>query len=199
MTVQQIKILTISIVISACGQSSVDSKKENVKDSKQIDSVVVSQGNSQTIDNLNIARQFSENFTPDTTTENGFDKMFTFPDSVVTAFKSLRLDRPNQEKYLTLLYLKIYRGHLQCCHQSYELRKNPSKGIDSITDPLLYEYNLIIKLFDSNKSIEMVGSGIAHNWVEKNKGLLSYDKIKREYKIIKTIQTNIEKGVYWKD
>src|SRR5690606_14399277 len=120
------------------------------------------------------ARQFAENFVPDTTMQSGMRKMNNFPDSVVKAFKAIRADRQNQEKYLTLVYLKIYRGHLQCCHQSYELRAKPNSiGIDSIADPLLFEYNLITKQFDDNKRIEMITSGIADTWVEKNKNLLS--------------------------
>ena len=154
-------------------------------------------------DNLKIARQFAEDFIPDTTMKDGFKKMNNFPDSVVKAFKAIRSDRPNQEKYLTLLYLKILRGHLQCCHQTYELRKTSktmwnTKGIDSVADPLLYEYNFTIKMFDNNRRYEFIASSLAETWLEKNKQLLKYDKIKAEYKIIRTIETNIEKGIYLK-
>ena len=149
-------------------------------------------------DNLKIARQFAENFAPDSTMQSGMRKTNYFPDSVVEAFKAIRADQQNQEKYLTLIYLKIYRGHLQCCHQSYELRAKPNSiGIDSISDPLLFEYNLITKLFDNNSRIEIITSGIADTWVERNKNLLSDDQIKKEYRLIKTIQKNIENGIYW--
>ncbi len=199
MIIDKIKILAISTIISACGYFSVDNRKCETMDTTHTDSWEAFQESSQTIDNLSRVRQFAENFTSDTTEQSRFNKTFTFPDSVVMAFKSLRSDSINQEKYLTLLYLKIYRRHLQCCHQSYELRENSAGGIDSIADPLLYEYNRITNFFDSNKSIERIGSGFAEAWVEKNKRLLSYDKIKQEYKTIKTIQHNIEKGDYWKD
>ena len=197
MSLQQLIILLVYLILSACKHSTLDNKNETLdvylKDGK-IDTIA----NSNTTDNLKIAKQFAETFVPDTTIQSGFNKSFTFPDSVVTAFKFLRSDKPNQEKYLTLLYLKIYRGQLQCCHQSFELRRNLTKGIDSILDPLLFEFNNITKFYNSNERIEMIGSGIGVVWVEKNNYLLSYDKIAQEYDTIKLIETNIEKGSYWK-
>ena len=87
---------------------------------------------------------------------------------------------------------------MQCCHQSYELRVKPFVlGIDSIADPLVFEFNLITKQFDNNKRIEMITSGLAHSWVESNKRLLKYDLIKKEYKTIKEIEENITKRKYW--
>lgn len=199
MTRQLLIITTCFFIISACRQNSIDRKKTESSNAVIADTSLAFNHNISPQDNLEIARQFAENFLPDTTIQNGIKKMNTFPDSVVKAFKAIRIDRQNQEKYLTLLYLKIYRGHLQCCHQSYELRVKPNSiGIDSIADPLLFQYNLIIKQFDNNKSIEMITSNIADTWVEKNKNLLTYDQIKKEYKIIKTFQKNIEKGIYWK-
>lgn len=199
MSIQQLVILSISLMISACGQFSDNTKVENSQKIIRSGNNDIWKNNKKTCRSLYIAKQFSENYVPDTSTEKGFDRMSTFPDSIISAFKSLRTDRKNQEKYLTLLYLKIYRGHLQCCHQSYELRKNTSKGIDSIADPLLYEFNLITKAYKSSNPIEIVGSSIAFFWVEKNKRLLSYDKIKREYDIIQTFHANIEMGVYWEN
>lgn len=43
----------------------------------------------------------------------------------------------------------------------------------------------------------MITSGIADTWIEKNKNLLSFDQIKKEYKAIKSIQKNIKNGIYW--
>ncbi len=183
------------MIIFACGQSSIDNKKAVNSKVVSADTAIASISHQV---NLKIVRQFAENFVPDTTMQSGMKKMNNFPDSVVKAFKAIRADRQNQEKYLTLIYLKIYRGHLQCCHQSYELRtKTNSMGIDSIADPLLFEYNLIIKQFDKDKRIEMINSSMADSWVEKNKYLLSDDQIKKEYRLIKSIQKNIENGICW--
>jgi hypothetical protein len=150
--------------------------------------------------NLSIAKQFVEEFLPDTTTENGFNKMCHFPDSIVSVFKAIRLDKQNCEKYLTLLFLKIYRGHLLCCHQSYDIRCNSDCiGIDKIRDPLLYEYNLITYRFNVFKRYEFISSGFVVDWVNKQNYLLNYEPIKLELSKIHTIEKNIENGVYWKN
>lgn len=198
MTRQLLIITTISLFISACRQNSNGTPKIETLNTVSADSAIAIKDTISSQDNLKIARQFAEEFLPDTTMQSGMRKMNNFPDSIVKAFKAIRIDQQNQEKYLTQIYLKIYRGHLQCCHQSYELRKKPTGiGIDSVADPLLFEYNLITKQFDNNKKIEIIASGIAETWVEKNKILLSDDQIKKEYRLIKTIQKNIENGIYW--
>ena len=191
-----LKIALIFIMFIGCREISSDKKAKKVNLVTSDSSIVIKENISHQ-DNLEIARQFAVDFLPDTTMQGGMKKMNNFPDSVVKAFKAIRLDRHNQEKYLTLLYLKIYRGHLQCCHQSYEIRVKPYVvGIDSIADPLVFEFNLITKQFDNNKRIEMITSGLAHSWVESNKRLLKYDLIKKEYKTIKEIEENITKRKY---
>ncbi len=174
------KILVI-LFLSSCGLNSENVKNDNVKDT------VSKQGY------LKIAQQFSETFVMDTILNNAMKQIHNFPDSIITAFKAIRFNKEEQEKYLTLLYLKIYTGHLICCHQSYELRKNPNAiGIDSLADPLLYEYNLITHQFNQNKRIEFVSSALAYSWIEKNNYLLSYEPIKKEYNKLKRIEKGIE-------
>lgn len=166
MTRQLLIITSILLIISACGQNSFERTKDKNSVMVSVNILNTYQDTIPPKDNLKIVRQFAEEFSPDTTTQNGLSKMNDFPDSIVKAFKELRLDLKNQEKYLTLIYLKVYRGHLQCCHQSYELRKKTNiKGIDSVADPLLFEYNFITKQFDNKRRIEMITSGIADIWV----------------------------------
>ncbi len=148
-------LLLFIYFLSSCGQNSIENKKAARTVELTSDITIDSNETIHPQNNLNIVKQFVEEFLPDTIIQNGMRKMNTFPDSVVKAFKALRLNRQKQEKYLTLLYLKIYRGHLQCCYQSFELRKKPNIiGIDSIADPLLFEYNLITKQFNSKSRIE---------------------------------------------
>lgn len=119
------------------------------------------------------------------------------PDSVISAFKHLRTSHQQaQEKYLVLIFLKLYKSHLECCNQSYDLRNKFSNSIDTLTDPLLYEYILSTKQKDLSKHIEFISSGIAHTWVEQNKGLLSYDKIAIEFQRIEKEHIRISKGVF---
>lgn len=142
-------------------------------------------------------QKFSEGFMPDSNTQDGLDKINNIHDSIIVAFKALRSDTVNQELYLTLLFLKVYRGHMQCCHQGFELRKELNIiGIDSTTDPLVYEYNLITKFYDTTKRIEMVGSGIAYSWIEKHKNLLQDKRILKEFHAIKVIEDSIMIGIH---
>ncbi len=142
---------------------------------------------------LNRSKKFAENYKPVSNSEFGIATLTNIPDSIVYSFRQLRLHSNNEYvKYLTLILVRVYRTHLKCCHQGYEMRNKPSgKGIDSIADPLLYEFNLISKTFENNKPIEFINSGIGHSWLEENKQLLKYDRLKKEYEEIEKIGDGI--------
>jgi hypothetical protein len=150
-------------------------------------------------DHLKLAKEFAETYSPDPFGKTGVTEVPSVPDSVLVAFKALgNIDKAAEEKYLTLIFLKLYRAHMQCCHQSYELRKNSAANIDSISDPLLYEYNLATRQFNPDKRIEFVSSHIAQSWVDSNRYLLKYNQIRMEYDKIKKIEDSIAKHLYWK-
>ena len=144
---------------------------------------------------LNRAKRFAEKYKPISNSELGIALLTNVPDSIVYSFKQLRIHGNNEYvKYLTLILVKVYRTHLKCCHQGYELRNNThGKGIDSIADPLLYEFNLISKIYDNINRIEFINSAIGHTWLEENKQLLEYDKLKKEYLEVEKIGNGILK------
>jgi hypothetical protein len=110
---------------------------------------------------LNRTKRFAEKYKPVSNSELGIALLTNVPDSITYSFRQLRI-RGNNEyaKYLTLILAKVYQTHLKCCHQGYELRNNiHGKGIDSIADPLLYEFNLISKTYDNTELIEFINSG----------------------------------------
>ena len=150
-------------------------------------------------DHLKIAREFAESYKPDSIpNNNGVANVPKVADSVLIAFKSLAYQNNEAaKKYLTLIFLKLYRAHMQCCHQSYELREGSIEKIDSIKDPLLYVFNDITKLYDHSARIEFVSSAISKNLVDSNQQLLQYDKIKLEYRKIQKVEDSIMKGLYW--
>jgi hypothetical protein len=148
---------------------------------------------------LKLVTEFAEVFSPNLVPNTGVASVPSVPDSVLVAFKALgNIDKTAEEKYLTLIFLKLYRAHMQCCHQSYELRKNSATNIDSTTDALLYEYNLVTKQYSPDERIEFVSSHIAQSWVDSNKYLLKYNRIRIEYDKIKKIEDSIAKHLYWK-
>jgi hypothetical protein len=151
------------------------------------------------VDNVSALRQFAENYEPKNDSNQFAANLPSVPDKIKNSFPTLRQKNKKElEQYLTLIFLKIYRSHMECCHQSYELRTSKATHmIDSIGDPLIYEYNLIIKKYNPNTLIEFVPSNIGYDWTKKNPSLLKYNAIKKEYDIIKQIETNIDKGIYW--
>jgi hypothetical protein len=147
---------------------------------------------------LEIVRSFSKSFEPDSSAYKGIGTLKNIPDSIIRSFRTLRYsDTLSHKKYLTIILLKLYLDHLRCCHQSYEIRENPSGPIDSAADPLLYEFNLATKMFNINEYHEFISSGIADTYVESHQELLKYPEIKEVMEKIKPVSDSIDKGLYW--
>jgi hypothetical protein len=147
----------------------------------------------QAVDSL-VIKAFAEGYTPDTA-KRTIVHLPTPPGFVLEELKKLRQVDPDLAgKYLTLIFLKVYRSHLECCRTGYDLRSiGPDKvGIDSITDPLLYEFNSITRFFDPRKNIEFYNSGYAERSVERSPHLLNYDPIRKEYDRIVQIHRALE-------
>lgn len=122
---------------------------------------------------LKIAREFAESYQPDLIPNKVVTSVPRFADSVLIAFKALAYrDEEAAKRYLTLIFLKLYRAHRQCCHQSYELRENSIERIDSTKDPLLFEFNRVAKFYGNSERIKFVSSGISKAWVDRNRQLL---------------------------
>jgi hypothetical protein len=148
--------------------------------------------------NLRIASAFAIKYQPDSFAYAKIAKLKDVPDSVVQAFKNLRVvDSASCGRYLTLIYLKLYLDHLRCCHQSYEVRNKFGPNIDSVADPLLLEYVRLTKIYDINKPIEFISSGIGENWVLKNPWLMKDSLISSVMDKMKPVSDSILKHLYW--
>lgn len=149
---------------------------------------------------LIIVRNFAEQYNPSFESNMGVPALGNIKNEVINAIKELRgASKVELEKYLTLIFIKLYRAHLECCHQSFELRLSDKTYIDQNQDPLLYEFNLIIKMFKQNEMIPFISSRISYDYVMSHSYLLEYNKIKSEIKIIDRLLDKINKGIYWKD
>jgi hypothetical protein len=151
-------------------------------------------------EHLKMAKEFAESYQPNSIPNDGVvANVPKVSDSVLDAFRSLAYQNNEAaNKYLTLIFLKLYRSHMQCCHQSYELREGSIEKIDSVKDPLLYEFNRVAKFYNDNERPEFISSGISKAYVDSNQYLLQYDKINLEYKKIQKVEDSIMKGLYWK-
>lgn len=151
-------------------------------------------------ENLKIVRNFAERYTPSVESNNGVPVFGYIKNEVINAFNELRgTNKVELEKYLTLIFIKLYRAHLQCCHQSYELRISDKPYIDQTQDPLLYEFNLLTNMYKQNEIIPFISSRMSYDYVKTHSYLLEYNKIKTEIKKIDRLLHKINKGVYWKD
>lgn len=131
-----------------------------------------------------------------------FDSHITKP-----AIYKLRSENEDTLKYyLTLLMIKKYKFHIECCRQGFELR-NPksghSVGVDSLIDPMLYEFLRFSESYDQygytidsllTKRFEYMNSSIIMHWIEKEPKYIQYDSINGYYNYIKEIE---RKGDYW--
>ena len=110
-------------------------------------------------------------------------------------------DIDTMQYYLTLILIKKYRFQLECCEQGYELRTTPmngNRGLDTIANPLLYEFLRSSHSFDNKgypidsllvKPFEFMNSGVViMTFLKENPSFLKYSKIKNEYELIEDLE-----------
>jgi hypothetical protein len=148
--------------------------------------------------NLEVFKSFALNYSPTRKPNVGVAKLPALPDSVLSAMTLMKNTQPKEfEKYLTLIFIKLYSAHLECCQQSYEVRKQPAIGLDSHKDPIVYEFNSLAKMYSARDRVDFISSDIGYDYVKSHKHLLDFEPIKQHVGIIEQIHNNIENGVYW--
>lgn len=130
-----------------------------------------------------ILKTFAENYEPKNKINQPPDMLPKVSESIKKAI--YEADTAG-EKYLTLIILKLYRAHLECCNQSYELR--PDSELNIVSNPILNEFLKITKQYSSTKYIEFIPSSIAYEWTVKHPYLSEYDDINREIAKIKKLK-----------
>lgn len=175
-------ILSLAVLIS-CGQRS-KVVPTTTSQALKIDSIVKT--------SLEIVKVFAESYSPKGMKGNTIPMIEdATPDEIITAVNNLK-NMQSHEKYLTLIFLKLYRSHLECCNQSYEVRGYMADdySIDSARSPLLYEFNRLTKLFNPRHA-EFIPSHLAIKQLQSNPQLLEYEPINIEFKKIQEIEKNI--------
>ena len=151
--------------------------------------------NNDSFNSLAIFKDFSENYSPAPIL--GVAKLPDLPNDVLSAMRVVKSSQPEEfEKYLTLIFVKLYSAHLECCHQSYELRKQNPRGIDPDRDPLVYEFNTLSNYFPTDKPVEFIPSSIGFDYVESHPYLLEFEPIKKHIELINGVHKNMESGTY---
>lgn len=148
--------------------------------------------------NQALLRQYALEYEP--TPEKGkvVPTLNQIPENISQAFQKARLAGRPEEKSLVLIFAKLYRAHLFCCHQSYEIRTNNTQFITA-EDPMVFEVISLIERYPTNSHFEFLSSGIIMDVLEEREDLLDFEPIRKEYDIIQEIRTKIANGDIWKD
>lgn len=141
---------------------------------------------------LEVVKKYALEYEP-TPEEGMITTLKPVPLSIVEEFQKLRVKNVAYEQHLALIFAKIYRYHLTCCHQSYELRTENIYFITS-EDPLVYELMTLSKKYADNEFVEFLSSGVILNILDERSELLRYEPLKNEFQKIKEIKAKIEKG-----
>ena len=199
------------LFIASCGKTSntnQESTSIDSSESKPKSAVIKSTDTLEAVEkmpeldalkSLEVFKEFALNYNPTRKPNSGVAKLPEPSDSVLRAIKILKTSSPKEfEKYLSLIFVKLYSAHLECCHQSYEIRQQPPVGLDKERDPLVCEFNDLTEKFNDNKRIEFISSGIAYDYVYTHKYLMDFEPIKKHIEIIEQVHKNVEDGTYWK-
>lgn len=149
------------------------------------------------LNNVENAAQFANQYSP-----KGAEKLDSIPINIVKTFTRLRtIDKVSYQKYVTLIFAKLYTEHLKCCNQSYIIAEFGGNSMDyDFNKPsMVNEFVFMSRYLDKENLPEIWTSGIIEKWLEENPKLMDYEPIGKYNQIIKTISKRIENGEYWKN
>ena len=144
-----------------------------------------------------IVAEFANQYSP-----NGAEKLDSIPTDIIKTFTQLRtIDKDSHEKYVSLIFTKLYAEHLKCCHQSYIIAefRNTGTKIDLDKPSMVNEFAFMSGYLDKDNLPEIWTSGIIEKWLAENPRLMEYEPIAEHYQLIKSISKKIENGEYWKN
>jgi len=197
----------LPLLLIACGESNNQDKDNSTVDSSEFITKMTKQSTDSinlidkeidldSLRSLEIFKDFAINYTPTRKPNSGVAILPKTPDSVIQAINILKFSNPKEfEKFLTLIFIKLYSAHLECCHQSYEIRRQPPNGLDKERDPLVYEFNNLTKKYPFDKPIEFISSSIGYDYVKSHKYLMDFEPIKKHVDKIEHVQKKIEEGL----
>ncbi|KAA2217214.1 hypothetical protein [Maribacter flavus] len=141
----------------------------------------------------NEVSEFALNFSP-----KGASTLDSIPEYIVEGFRKLRtIDKNAHEKYVTLIFTKLYAEHLQCCHQGYIIASRLKNDFDKDKVSMVNEFAFMSNYVDYEKLPEAWSSGIIEKWLAENPKLLEFEPIGKYKQRIDSISNKIANGDYW--
>jgi hypothetical protein len=126
--------------------------------------------------------EFALNFSP-----KGASGLDSIPENIIKEFRELRtIDKNAHEKYVTLIFTKLYTEHLQCCHKSYIIENFPADKSEYDFDKLtmVNEFAFMSNYLDDEKLPEIWTSGIIEKWLTENPDFLYFEQFLKYNKLI---------------
>jgi len=131
-----------------------------------------------------IVKKFAESYEPKSTNQSVIPSPPEPSEKVLQSILNLENNKSREhEKYVVLVFLRLYRFHIENFKQSYEL------GRDNL---LTKEFFRIIQSNDYQKA-ELMPSYLAHTYVKENAELLKYNLIEKEMERIEKAGEKIKK------
>ncbi|MEN8125989.1 MAG: hypothetical protein ABFR32_12775 [Bacteroidota bacterium] len=187
MNLNKILFIPILFLLYSCNQEQKKSEKTT-----ETNSELFTQTEFKNRDVKKEIAEFSLNYSP-----KGASALDSIPVDIVKSFKELRtIDKEAHEKFVTLIFTKLYAEHLECCHQSYIIANFRSE-YDFDKPSMVNEFALMSGYLDKDNLPEIWTSGIIEKWLNENPGLLKYEPIGKYDQYIKTISKKIANGDYW--
>lgn len=145
---------------------------------------------------IKLLRHYADNYNPKSIlTEDTVNvAMPPLPDTLIsnTINYIWVRDSSEVEKCIVVILLKLYKSHLICCKQSYDIR--PNGEYNNISNPIFYYFTRLAGLCDLSKGdmIDYINCGPItsseiYDYVFANKRLLKYKPILKEYNHITDI------------
>ncbi|WP_442266654.1 hypothetical protein ACSIGC_02870 [Tenacibaculum sp. ZS6-P6] len=186
----KVLFLPILFLLFYCNQ-----KQEKTENGPHSESELKTQSELETRNYKKDVSEFALNFSP-----KGSSALDSIPKNIIKRFRELRtIDKNAHEKYVTLLFTKLYAEHLQCCHQSYVIENFPADKSEYDFDKLtmVNEFAFMSNYLDDEKLPEIWTSGIIEKWLTENPELLEFEPIEKYNQFIKTVSEKIKNDDYW--
>ncbi len=191
MNLNKVLFLPILLLLIGCNQKQkqIDTWNERVAEFEET-KTSESEFKSQNL-KKNVA-EFSKQYAP-----NRSESLDSIPIDIIKEFEKLRtIDKNAHEKYVTLIFTKLYAEHLRCCHQGYIIASRFKNDFDKDKVSMVNEFAFISNYVNYEKLPEAWSSGIFEKWLTENPKLLEFEPIGKYKQMIDSISNKIANGDY---
>lgn len=192
----KIRLLIIFFFIYSCSDSNSNKDSGNIHISTvQKDTITDTQHFS--IAPSKVFEQYALNYKPMQTVNSANIALPQINDTLKFAIDSLfKIDTSNLRRWTALILIKQFFHHLECCHQSYELRNGYDENgkLDKATNPVLFAFlNLTNQMEIGSSKNEFLSSGFIYDYLVVHTELANNKYIKPYFDRVNKIERNAEK------